>query len=45
MIQTCDVCGKKYEATSEESVCDKGCFAGCSDPSYHALGEGCDKSC
>lgn len=41
----CDVCGKTYMPEYDESVCPYGCFSGCSDPSYHGYGEGCDQSC
>lgn len=40
----CDICEKEYIAKSDESVCNNGCFSGCSEPSYHR-GEPCDGSC
>lgn len=42
--KVCDICGKEFLVTSDESVCDNGCFSGCCDPSYHN-GEPCDGSC
>ena len=40
----CDVCPCCGTESEEYNICPKGCYSGCSDPSYHG-NEPCDGSC